>query len=48
MVHGMRKNIIDIDEYSQSAEMGQRCVNFLAELWHAPAAEDTSFDATGI
>jgi glutamate decarboxylase len=45
MVHGMSKNIIDIDEYSQSAEMGVRCVNFLANLWHAPL--DDGENATG-
>ena len=34
------KNMIDKDEYPQTAELEQRCVNILAHLWHAPAAAD--------
>jgi glutamate decarboxylase len=30
------KNMIDKDEYPQTAEFEQRCVNILADLWHAP------------
>jgi glutamate decarboxylase len=30
------KNMIDKDEYPQTAEIERRCVNILAELWHAP------------
>ena len=30
------KNMIDKDEYPQTAELERRCVNILAELWHAP------------
>ncbi len=29
------KNMIDKDEYPQTAELERRCVNILAELWHA-------------
>jgi glutamate decarboxylase len=32
------KNLIDKDEYPQTAELERRCVNLLADLWHAPAA----------
>jgi glutamate decarboxylase len=32
------KNMIDKDEYPQTAELERRCVNILANLWHAPAA----------
>jgi glutamate decarboxylase len=35
------KNMIDKDEYPQTAELEQRCVNMLADLWHSPAATDT-------
>ncbi|MEL4012913.1 glutamate decarboxylase [Dryocola clanedunensis] len=35
------KNMIDKDEYPQTAEIEQRCVNMLADLWHSPAAADT-------
>ena len=31
------KNMIDKDEYPQTAELEQRCVNILGDLWHAPA-----------
>jgi len=32
------KNMIDKDEYPQTAELERRCVSILANLWHAPAA----------
>src|SRR5260221_7900952 len=32
------KNMIDKDEYPQTAELERRCVNILADLWHAPTA----------
>jgi glutamate decarboxylase len=31
------KNMIDKDEYPQTAELERRCVNILAELWNAPS-----------
>jgi glutamate decarboxylase len=31
------KNMIDKDEYPQTAELERRCVNILADLWHAPS-----------
>ena len=30
------KNMIDKDEYPRTAELEQRCVRMLADLWHAP------------
>jgi len=36
------KNMIDKDEYPQTAELERRCVNILANLWHAPATTSTS------
>jgi glutamate decarboxylase len=41
------KNMIDKDEYPQTAELERRCVNILAELWHAPGCEPGS-DGTPI
>jgi glutamate decarboxylase len=42
------KNIIDKDEYPQTAEIESRCVNILADLWHADAAEQaTGCSTTG-
>jgi glutamate decarboxylase len=32
------KNMIDKDEYPQTAELERRCVSILANLWHAPEA----------
>jgi glutamate decarboxylase len=33
------KNMIDKDEYPQTAEIERRCVNMISQLWHAPAAD---------
>jgi glutamate decarboxylase len=42
------KNMIDKDEYPQTAELEERCVSILASLWHAPdAAEATGCSTTG-
>ena len=35
------KNMIDKDEYPQTAEIERRSVHMLADLWHAPEAADT-------
>src|SRR6516162_4681809 len=32
----LAKNMIDKDEYPQTAALEARCVNILADLWHAP------------
>src|SRR5512136_1767689 len=34
------KNMIDKDEYPQTAEIEMRCVNILSRLWNAPDAAD--------
>jgi glutamate decarboxylase len=36
MADTIDKNMIDKDEYPQTAELEMRCVNILADLWHAP------------
>jgi glutamate decarboxylase len=42
------KNMIDKDEYPQTAEIEKRCVHMLADLWHAPKVEDaTGCSTTG-
>ncbi len=42
------KNMIDKDEYPQTAELERRCVNILANLWHARGAPmGASGGATG-
>jgi glutamate decarboxylase len=37
MAESFDKNMIDKDEYPQTAEIERRCVNILAHLWHSPA-----------
>jgi glutamate decarboxylase len=37
----INKNLMDKDEYPQSAEVERRCVHMLADLWHAPDAVNT-------
>ena len=34
------KNMIDKDEYPQTAELESRCVNILSRLWNAPDADE--------
>ena len=42
------KNMIDKDEYPQTAELETRCVNILSNLWHAPDADEaTGCSTTG-
>ncbi len=42
------KNMIDKDEYPQTAELEMRCVTILSRLWHAPAADEaTGCSTTG-
>jgi len=41
MTETFDKNMIDKDEYPQTAELEMRCVHMLAELWHSPEPENT-------
>jgi glutamate decarboxylase len=41
------KNMIDKDEYPQTAEIERRCVNILARLWHAEGSSATGCSTTG-
>ena len=43
----LAKNMIDKDEYPQTAELERRCINILAHLWHATAPEATGCSTTG-
>jgi glutamate decarboxylase len=40
MAEAFDKNMIDKDEYPQTAEIERRCVNIVANLFHAPADGD--------
>ncbi|WP_212723053.1 glutamate decarboxylase [Nocardioides jishulii] len=40
------KNMIDKDEYPQTAELEARCVHMLADLWNSPDAADTMGTST--
>jgi glutamate decarboxylase len=48
MAECLDKNMIDKDEYPQTAALETRCVNILADLWHAPeTSEATGCSTTG-
>ncbi|MGN6430341.1 MAG: glutamate decarboxylase [Gaiellaceae bacterium] len=48
MAECLEKNMIDKDEYPQTAELEMRCVNILSKLWNAPQAEQaTGCSTTG-
>jgi len=48
MADCLDKNMIDKDEYPQTAELEMRCVNILSRLWHAPdTTEATGCSTTG-
>jgi len=48
MVECFDKNMIDKDEYPQTAEIEARCVNILGNLWHAPGGSPaTGCSTTG-
>ena len=40
------KNMIDKDEYPQTAEMERRCVNIIGRLWNAPGEGDVTGTST--
>lgn len=41
MDENLEKNMIDKDEYPQTAEIESRCVHILANLWNSPESETT-------
>jgi glutamate decarboxylase len=41
MAESLDKNMIDKDEYPQTAEIENRCVHMIADLWHSPVAATT-------
>jgi glutamate decarboxylase len=41
MLETLDKNMVDKDEYPQTAELEERCVHILADLWNSPEAENT-------
>jgi glutamate decarboxylase len=48
MAECLDKNMIDKDEYPQTAELEMRCVNTLSRLWNAPDADQaTGCSTTG-
>ena len=48
MAQTAEKNMIDKDEYPQTAEIESRCVEILADLWHAPPSDQaTGCSTTG-
>lgn len=47
MTESFSKNFIDYEEYPQSAEIQNRCVSMIANLFHAPQGEDASEHSMG-
>jgi glutamate decarboxylase len=47
MAECFSKNMIDKDEYPQTAELEKRCVAMLAHLWHAEDGAPTGCSTTG-
>jgi glutamate decarboxylase len=47
MAECFSKNMIDKDEYPQTAELERRCVSMLARLWHADDGTPTGCSTTG-
>jgi glutamate decarboxylase len=47
MADCLAKNMIDKDEYPQTAELERRCVSMLAHLWHAAGPGTTGCSTTG-
>ena len=47
MDESISKNMIDKDEYPQTAEIEMRCVHMLADLWHAPGGKAVGCSTTG-
>lgn len=41
MTDSVDKNMIDKDEYPQTAEIESRCVHIIADLWNSPQAHET-------
>ncbi|MEV5068753.1 glutamate decarboxylase [Microbacterium sp. LMI12-1-1.1] len=41
MADTLDKNMVDKDEYPQTAEIEARCVHILADLWNSPEAQNT-------
>ena len=40
MANSLDKNMVDRDEYPQTAQIEQRCIKMVAELWNAPDHEN--------
>src|SRR5579884_2349240 len=48
MAETANKNMIDKDEYPQTAQIESRCVNILANMWHSPEGDNaTGCSTTG-
>ncbi len=46
MALAIDKNMVDKDEYPQTAALESRCVHMLADLWNAPDAKNTAGTST--
>ena len=46
MAETLDKNMIDKDEYPQTAEIERRCVNIIGRMWHVPGTGDVTGTST--
>src|SRR5689334_21474624 len=47
MAEAFSKNFIDYEEYPQSADIQNRCVNMIGDLFHAPVGEAVGTSCVG-
>ncbi|KHN98334.1 glutamate decarboxylase [Metarhizium album ARSEF 1941] len=47
MAHSLSKNFIDYEEYPQSADIQNRCVNMIGDLFHAPSGSAIGTSSVG-
>jgi len=47
MAEAFDKNMVDVDEYPQTAEIERRCVNMVAHLFHAPDGDAVGASTLG-
>ena len=47
MADSLSKNFIDYEEYPQSADIQNRCVNMIGKLFHAPSGTSVGTSSVG-
>lgn len=47
MIANLNKNLVDTSQYGHTSEIQDRCVNILANLFHAPPNDEDKYKAVG-